>query len=42
MDKDDWGLDPNVRAMRRVFSAMESALAASLAQKFADQVLLAP
>lgn len=30
MDKDDWGLDPNVRAMRRVFSGMESALGAIL------------
>ena len=26
MVKDDWGLDPNVRAMRRVFSGMEAAL----------------
>lgn len=24
-DKDDWGLDPSVRRMRRVFSEMESA-----------------
>jgi hypothetical protein len=26
MQKDEWGQDPNVRAMRRVFSGMEAAL----------------
>ena len=26
MDKDDWGRDPGVRAMRSVFSGMETAL----------------